>query len=284
MKEKFFTLSRQACDEFLATARRARISRSILFPFFSNFTKQRKLNNKNRRIRNKYIAQLGPAVEFGSLSKGVIHDIMSPLQAIALTIERLEGNSQEKIDEIREVIDTAQSSARQLGSYIISVKKGLDFEAVGREMTTSLKSATTTCFNLVTYNARMNNTLLRDLTTDHLFSIHPSLLHQILLNLINNAVDACGPCVGQKMVSIYSKTESRHICLSVEDTGVGFPYFKRRLIGEEPFTTKKNGTGVGLITVKCIADKLGISIHYKPRSNGTGSIFEIRIPIRYLVV
>ncbi len=75
----------------------------------------------------------------------------------------------------------------------------------------------------------------------------PSGLHEILLNLIFNAVDAM-PQGGS--ITIATINEANHVTVSITDTGVGMDEQTRSRIFEPFFTTKMNvGTGLGLATV-----------------------------------
>ncbi len=70
-----------------------------------------------------------------------------------------------------------------------------------------------------------------------------------LLNLIENAIQASGPGVRLK-VHLYHREQTLRLCISDNGSGIE-PTVLRRL--GEPFTTKTNGTGLGLTVVKAVA-------------------------------
>lgn len=71
-----------------------------------------------------------------------------------------------------------------------------------------------------------------------------------LLNLIENATQASGPGARLK-VHLYSRGQTLRLCIS--DSGSGIDPVVLRRLGEPFFTTKTNGTGLGLTVVKAVA-------------------------------
>ena len=108
---------------------------------------------------------------------------------------------------------------------------------------------------------------------------HPGKLNQVLLNLLLNAVDACGP---GGAVTVRSRPEDgRGVVVEVADDGCGIkPEHLPRLF--EPFFTTKplgQGTGLGLATAFGIVRDHGGSIEVDS-APGRGSTFRVRLPLR----
>ena len=106
----------------------------------------------------------------------------------------------------------------------------------------------------------------------------PSLLRQVLLNLINNAMDAI-----QKGGEITVETdigEGDSVEIRVSDTGIGIPQENLSKIFDPFFTTKPpgKGTGLGLSICHGIIDKLGGSISVTSQV-GKGTTFSIKLPL-----
>jgi len=114
---------------------------------------------------------------------------------------------------------------------------------------------------------------LEDILTD------PAHLYRCLLNLVSNAVDACGEggCV---KVRVYRGRGRSRVTLSVMDDGMGIGPELRRKLFTEFFTTKGGrGTGLGLPVVKKLVTQLRgeIKLHSVP---GFGTRFVIALPVR----
>jgi len=72
------------------------------------------------------------------------------------------------------------------------------------------------------------------------------MLEQVLINLIKNALDAfCGQENPEIELSCY-KDSNNHICLAVGDNGEGIPEDKLEQVFVPFFTTREEGSGIGL--------------------------------------
>ncbi|MDQ3266598.1 MAG: protoglobin domain-containing protein [Myxococcota bacterium] len=99
-------------------------------------------------------------------------------------------------------------------------------------------------------------------------------LRQVVLNLMENAVHACGE-TGQ--VKLTGSTVGGSVELAVEDSGPGVdPAIKKRLF-EPLVTTKTKGIGLGLALVKRIVERHQGSITYQQAALG-GARFVVRLP------
>ena len=100
-------------------------------------------------------------------------------------------------------------------------------------------------------------------------------LKQVLLNIIKNGIESM-PEGGNIQIHAYEKA-GENLCISVEDQGFGIENEKIEKIGKAFYTTKENGTGLGLmITYKIIEEHQGsIAIQ---SSMGVGTKVEIYLP------
>ncbi|GAB4199405.1 MAG: hypothetical protein Fur0023_01660 [Bacteroidia bacterium] len=100
------------------------------------------------------------------------------------------------------------------------------------------------------------------------------LLSRVLINLINNAIDALE---GKGHIELEIKNIDNHYTLiSVKDNGSGIPADIRDKIFEPKFSTKTSGKGLGLFIVKNICDKLHIAISFESQEN-QGTVFYLTI-------
>ncbi|MBK5486048.1 two-component sensor histidine kinase [Bacillus sp. TH17] len=100
-------------------------------------------------------------------------------------------------------------------------------------------------------------------------------LKQVLLNIIKNGIESM-PGGGNIQILAYEKA-GENLCISVEDQGLGIENEKIEKIGKAFYTTKENGTGLGLmITYKIIEEHQGsIAIE---SSMGIGTKVKIYLP------
>jgi signal transduction histidine kinase len=110
----------------------------------------------------------------------------------------------------------------------------------------------------------------------------PEAIHQCLLNLVANALDAClDEAVADQNHSVTVSVDSiagGGVEYKVADTGPGIPESIRGNIFQSFFSTKgTEGTGIGLMLCKKIVDRHGGSIDVASEPN-KGSTFIVRLP------
>ena len=109
--------------------------------------------------------------------------------------------------------------------------------------------------------------------------LDPSGMHQVLMNLLSNALDAVEPRQGLIRVVCRYDAENRETILEVIDNGAGIPLAMMRHMFELFHSTKGNrGTGLGLAVAKKIVDEHEGSIAVRS-APGEGTTFTIRLPV-----
>lgn len=103
-------------------------------------------------------------------------------------------------------------------------------------------------------------------------------LQQVLLNLLNNAVDAVGK-EGEVTITTWLEPPDK-IVVECADTGPGIPPENLQHLFDPFFTTKDpgKGTGLGLYISYDIVKKLGGSIAAANKQGG-GAVFTIVLPV-----
>jgi signal transduction histidine kinase len=83
-------------------------------------------------------------------------------------------------------------------------------------------------------------------------------LQQVLMNLMINGIEAMREVDGARELMISSqRTQNEHLMVSVSDTGVGLPEQQGDQIFDSFFTTKPDGTGLGLRISRSIVESHG---------------------------
>ncbi|MCR4431272.1 MAG: ATP-binding protein [Tepidanaerobacteraceae bacterium] len=105
-------------------------------------------------------------------------------------------------------------------------------------------------------------------------------LKQVFINIIQNAIDAM-PAGGNIYVGVYSK--NKDVIIEIKDEGSGIKKEDEGNIFKPFFTTKENGTGLGLFISKRIIRSYRGTIEFKSEE-GHGATFIIKIPASSAVV
>ncbi len=103
----------------------------------------------------------------------------------------------------------------------------------------------------------------------------PNLLHQALLNVTRNAVDAMADFDGERTLTLDVRPDDDGVVISVRDTGPGISDDDIDRIFNPFFTTRNTGTGLGLAIVHRILDAHGGTIR---AFNDAGAVFELVLP------
>ena len=103
-------------------------------------------------------------------------------------------------------------------------------------------------------------------------------LHQTLLNIVTNSLEAVTRGEGRITISTAGDFENRRVIVTVTDNGPGIPPDEVDKIFEPFHSTKGHaGTGLGLAVARKTINELGGSIEYQPAPGG-GATFIIRLP------
>lgn len=214
----------------------------------------------------------GAQANVGRLAAGAAHDFSNLLAVVGGTVHLL-AVDQDRAPEERLLLDRLQLAV-QRGSAIArrlaaADAKSLDSERgihdVGRLVTEAIDLA------------RMHpRAKACDLQTGIEAGIEahvaPGVLHQAVLNLLINACDAA---CGRVWVNVSRVGANAHI--EVHDDGPGVPPHIADGLFREARTTKPDGTGLGLLSVKACAEVHNGSASFD-RSPLGGAMFELRIP------
>jgi two-component system sensor histidine kinase HydH len=102
-------------------------------------------------------------------------------------------------------------------------------------------------------------------------------LGRAILNGVRNAIETMGNN-GDLVISITNRRQS--IALSIEDTGPGIPETDLTRIFTPFFTTKTDGTGLGLAYSRKVVEGMGGQIELKNRTERSGAVLTIHLPKR----
>ncbi len=131
--------------------------------------------------------------------------------------------------------------------------------------------------SLIRYDKRIQGiTIMKDLAPDlPVLTTDVSRLSQVIVNLVLNAADAM-PNGGT--LTIRSMAINKSIVIAFEDTGVGIDKGNLNRVFEPFYTTKRDGTGLGLAVSYSIIKQLNGSLTAESEIN-KGSRFVITLPI-----
>jgi signal transduction histidine kinase len=103
-------------------------------------------------------------------------------------------------------------------------------------------------------------------------------LQQVLMNLMLNGIEAMKD-IGGVLVTSSKRTEDNQLLISVSDSGVGLPEGSERIFAAF-FTTKPQGTGMGLAISRSIIESHGGRL-WASANTGRGATFQFTLPFEH---
>jgi signal transduction histidine kinase len=215
----------------------------------------------------------------GRVVAGIAHEIRNPLNSIRLTSRVLarrladQPQAQESTSLITTEIDRLDSL---LSSLLV-----FGADEPGKLRRQPIQPLLERTLALVKPHAKERNVELQFRTdSDCEASVDGDHLQQALMNVLLNAIDASGTN-GSVALSMSRSTDEVEI--TIEDSGPGLTAGQQDRLFEAFYTTKSNGTGLGLAVTKTLLEKMGASIHVSNRNgvnNGSSAGACFRISLR----
>lgn len=229
----------------------------------------------------------GRFVALGQLASSIAHEINNPLTVVLAKVhlvEKLLGTLAIDQAETSKKVQDALGKAKGSIVRISKVIKGMrslardgrldDFQEV------DVAALVTETVELCQERIKENGIILEVNVADHMFvNARPYQIVQVLINLINNAIDALnGQAIGRILVKTYSNNSSA-VVIQVQDSGPGVKPGYENMVMEPFFTTKAAGVGTGLGL--SISRQIIFSHNGKIRLNTeiSNSCFEIELPL-----
>jgi two-component system NtrC family sensor kinase len=213
----------------------------------------------------------------GLLAAGVAHELNEPLASVLSFAELLKEDpglsyqGTEDLDKILAAALHAREVVRKLLFFareVPTIKQAVDVSEAVEEALSLLASR----FGKENVDCVLN--LSRGMPK---IIADPAQLHQVIVNLVVNAVQAMP---GGGKLTITTAARDEFVYLVVEDTGVGMTEEVKKNIFLPFFTTKEisRGTGLGLPVVHGIVTSHGGAVDVASEP-GRGSRFEVRLPL-----
>ncbi len=211
----------------------------------------------------------------GRLTSGVAHEVRNPLNAMVLQLELLKTKLADQGKRVMPQLEVLSAEIRRLDRV---VKTFLDFTRPVElhPAATEIGSLIREVFTLAEPQARKNNVRLVFEPNGNLppLRVDRDLIKQALLNLVLNGCQAM-PSGGELKVKPHATAD--RVELEIADQGVGISPEARQKIFSLYYTTKPNGTGVGLAMAFRIIQLHNGSIDFSSEVN-RGTTFRVSLP------
>jgi len=225
------------------------------------------------------LAHIDRVSTLGEMAASLAHEIKQPIAAAITSanscIEWL-AHEPPNLDRARAAankVDKYGNRAAEIIDRIRSLykksppqRKLVDVNQIIHEMLTLLKGEADRC------SVAMRTELAAELPKVRAERVQ---LQQVFMNLMLNAIEAMQDEGGE--VTVKSQLHDSQLLLSVSDTGVGLPTEKTEQIFSAFFTTKSQGSGMGLAISRSIVESHGGRL-WATANDGRGATFHFTLP------
>ena len=204
------------------------------------------------------------------LTGGVAHEIKNPLNAMALHLEVLRSRLDNEQPEV-EVIAREIKRLDNVVKTFLTFNRPIELQARPLDLDQLVQQV----LALVSVDAEAKNIHIDTVLTNQLWlNGDPDLLKQAILNVVNNGLESMSE--GGKMV-IQTEWVADECQIRVTDSGAGIPREIQDRIFNLYFTTKQQGSGIGLATTFRVVQLHSGTIDFVSEP-GKGTTFRLRFP------
>jgi PAS domain S-box-containing protein len=246
-------------------------------------TERKRADEERERLRQVQadLAHLNRVTTMGELTASLAHEIRQPISAAVTNAKtclrwlvRDAPDLAEASEAASRIVKDATRAADIISRISLLFKKGalqrelVDVNELIREMIVLLRSEANR------YSISIRIELAEDLPMVMADRVQ---LQQVFMNLMLNGIDAMKGMTGEGELTIKSGADDGQVLVSVSDTGVGLPPEQAEQIFKAFFTTKDQGTGMGLPISRSIIESHGGHL-WAIGASGRGATFQFTLP------
>jgi signal transduction histidine kinase len=226
------------------------------------------------------LAHVNRVSMMGELAASLAHEIKQPIAAAVSNAEACLhwiARDQPDLVEAHEAATETVNEARRAADIITRIRSLFQKEQPRREPL-DINEVISEMVSIVREEARRHAISLRTLLCSNLprVSADRVQLEQVLMNLMLNGIEAMREMTGELTIKT-QRDEHGHVLISVSDIGVGLPAENVAKIFDAFFSTKAQGTGMGLAISRSIIESHGGRI-WATANAGRGTTFHCMLP------
>jgi len=245
-------------------------------------SRRRRRAEAELQARGAQLAQVARLSTIGALTASIAHEINQPMGAILSNAEAAQMMLEQGVLDpgtLREILSDIRNEDLRASEVIKRLRKLLarhEWNPVALEVNSEVAEA----LRHVAFDAARRGVKLApvfDPATPVILADSVNL-QQVIINLVVNAMEAvAGAPSAEREVRIQTRSVGNGAEIVVADRGPGLSQDDEARLFQEPFTSKKDGMGLGLSIVRTIVEMSRGTVSYESNIPH-GAIFRVRIP------
>ncbi len=244
------------------------------------FHRNRMFEDLQKRVKEQF--RLEMLASIGQMTAGIAHEIRNPLNTISLSAQTLrkEGIADEDKKELLDYISEEVERLERILQDFLKLSKQREIKYSTGDVDEIFDRVILSLEGRNKSGIKVEKEIpdgIQEITTDF------DILHQIILNLGINALDAISDrcradaefSCGEGRVQLIFRKENSFYEFIVKDNGIGIGEDAEEKILQPFFTTKEEGTGLGLSIVNNLVSLIGGALSYKSKFGETEFIIKL---------
>tara|TARA_R110002020_G_scaffold145603_3_gene319406 strand:- start:82478 stop:83890 length:1413 start_codon:yes stop_codon:yes gene_type:complete len=209
------------------------------------------------------------------MAKQVAHEIKNPLTPMRLSVQSFQRKFDPQDPEINHKVEEYSNTLIQQIDTMSSIASAFsNFAKMPAQQSETLNVSKIVKLALDIFNEDYIEFQTED--EEILAKFDRTQLIRVVTNLVKNAIQATEE-QENPMIKVDVSQDNYHVCIAVQDNGVGIPEDNKPKVFEPKFTTKNSGMGLGLAMVKNIVETFKGTITFESHEH-IGTTFRIKFP------
>src|SRR5580765_4438855 len=233
--------------------------------------------------QNMELARVGRVAVMGELAASLAHEVNNPIGAMVANAsagQRLIATGEVEIGELNDLLADIAADGRRAGEIVQSVRNMVR-KGKERRSLTEINDTIQDLLRIIHAEAVGRDvTVVTEIDSNGCRVVADRVqLLQVLLNLTMNGFEAMSVMRSdaRRLIIRAGRNENGEICISVRDSGPGFPGGLAEQLFEPFFSTKAEGTGMGLAIARSIIEAHGGTLSGENCEDG-GACFTVCLP------
>lgn len=229
------------------------------------------LLEKERKMAQELLRNSEKLTIAGQLAAGIAHEIRNPLTSLKGFLQLMKAGAEYREDYLN-IMESELSRIENIVNELLYLAKPKEHRFAEKDVQTLLQNVITLLEPQANYH---NVEILATYTPGLTIHCDENQIKQVFINMIKNAIESMA--TGGRL-TIEARAKGDSVMIRFSDEGCGIPVDKLKKLGVPFYTTKENGTGLGLMVSYNIVENHKGNIHVISKV-GKGTTFTISLPL-----